>query len=269
MTVDVGRDNCRTTLAAGGGRSASLLGRLRGKFSAGDWLPVVRRLPHPDGRVGLSFDDGPAAEATPVLLEVLRRYDSTATFFVIGERAAAAMGAIEQVVAAGHDVFPHGWRHIRYASVSSDVLIDDLDRTESLLSRLRSRPSPYLVRLPYGSGHTTPRVHRALRRWNPATQIAHWDHLTYDWTLAEGCDNPIDLRRACAAAAARISAAPALIGSILLLHEKPFDVSAPLASQIAPTLAALLLEGLRARGLRGARMVPMASPARIHRYIRG
>lgn len=249
--------------------AANLLGRVRGKLSAGDWLPVVRRLPQADGRVGFSYDDGPAPAVTPALIEVLRRHAITATFFLNGARAAAAMELVGQLVEAGHDVFPHGWHHIRYDAVPADDLLRDLDRTEALLSRLRPTPSPYLVRLPYGAGHTTARVHRALRRWNGATQIAHWDYLTQDWRLADGCTSLDQLRRACAAAAARIVAGPTLPGAILLLHETPFDVTAALAPQIAPVFADLLAARLSERGLRGTRLVPVAAPGMVRRFIRG
>ena len=37
--------------------------------------------------VALSFDDGPHPRFTLQVLEILRRHDATATFFLIGERA--------------------------------------------------------------------------------------------------------------------------------------------------------------------------------------
>jgi peptidoglycan/xylan/chitin deacetylase (PgdA/CDA1 family) len=250
-------------------RGGRLLRRIRGKLSFGAWLPVVRRLPVSAGVVGLSFDDGPVADATPALLDELRRYGATATFFVNGQRAAAAMEVLDRVVADGHDVLPHGWRHIPYGEAASATLIDDIEHCEALLRRLRPTPSPYLVRLPYGSGHMTARLHRALRRWNPATQIAYWEQPTHDWKLADGCADEEDLRRACSVAAKALAERHGLAGSIVVLHEQPFDVTAPLAARIASTLAPLLLDELSARGLRGTRLVPLERPAAIRRFIRG
>jgi peptidoglycan/xylan/chitin deacetylase (PgdA/CDA1 family) len=148
-------------------------------------------------------------------------------------------------------------------------LVADLERCEALLGRLRPKPDPYLVRLPYGAGHMAPRLHRALRAWNPATQIAHWTVLTWDWTIAEGCSSRDQLARACVAAADRIMSLPGLAGSVLLLHEDPFDVGAPLAAEVAPILADRLLSRLRAAGLKGCTMVPIAAPTRLRRYLRG
>ena len=46
--------------------------------------PVLSRLPGSTRRVALTFDDGPNPEATPRILETLRRYDVRATFFLLG-----------------------------------------------------------------------------------------------------------------------------------------------------------------------------------------
>jgi peptidoglycan-N-acetylglucosamine deacetylase len=265
---DVGRGEDLTGRQESG-RIAGMRTRIRGKLSFGAWLPVIWRLEEAGNAVGLTFDDGPSADTTPALLDLLGRHGATATFFVNGQRAAAAMTLIEAIVAGGHDVFPHGWRHVRYDEASSEVLVQDFDRCERLLSRLRPTPSPYLVRLPYGAGHMAAWVHRALRRWNPSTQIAHWELLSRDWALADGCADQADLQQSCAKAAGRIVTTPGLAGSILLLHETPFDVWAPLAGRIAPTLAALLLDELDALGLRAVRLPPLGRMPAFRRFIRG
>jgi peptidoglycan-N-acetylglucosamine deacetylase len=218
-------------------------------------LPEIRRLPVTAREVGLSFDDGPTAETTPLLIGLLRRHEATATFFVTGERAIQATNLLKELVDSGHDVFSHGWQHIRYGSLHSDVLIRDLDRMETMLSRVRPTPSPYLVRLPYGSGHRDPRLHRAIRKWNPDSRIAHWDCVTRDWEFADGCEHEEELRSRCTAAAEHILTRRYIAGSILLLHEKPFDVSAPLNARVAPLLVSALLSRMSELGLRGSRIV--------------
>ena len=98
---------------------ADMRARIRGKLSFGAWLPVIWRLEEAGNAVGLTFDDGPSVETTPALLDLLDRHGATATFFVNGQRAAAAMALIDAIVAGGHDVFPHGWRHVRYDEASA------------------------------------------------------------------------------------------------------------------------------------------------------
>src|SRR5262245_14735413 len=45
-------------------------------------------LPMPARTIALTFDDGPDPRWTPQILDVLRRHNAHATFFVIGSRAA-------------------------------------------------------------------------------------------------------------------------------------------------------------------------------------
>src|SRR5690606_25083184 len=50
-----------------------------------------------DELVALTFDDGPDPESTPQLLDLLARHGARATFFMIGERAAAHPELVSRV----------------------------------------------------------------------------------------------------------------------------------------------------------------------------
>lgn len=69
----------------------------------------------------LTFDDGPHPEYTPRLLDILRRHDARATFFVIGERVAAASGITARITQEGHVLANHTWSHPRMTDVSGEV----------------------------------------------------------------------------------------------------------------------------------------------------
>ena len=234
----------------------AVMWRLRRMIDRGGRLPEIQRLPDTATEIGLSFDDGPTAETTPSLIELLRVHEATATFFLTGERAMAMSELVKALVDAGHDVFSHGWQHIRYGRLRPDIAVRDLDRAEAILSRIRPTPSPYLVRLPYGSGHGDPRLHRAICQWNPESRIANWDYDTRDWEMADGCNDEAQLKITCDKAADRIISHPGITGSILLLHENPYDASAPLSARVAPLLMSALLSRMSERGLRGSRIVP-------------
>lgn len=239
--------------------------RMRRLRDRGSLLPEIRRLPETTTEIGFSFDDGPTPDTTPPLLSVLRQYGATATFFVTGERAARAADLLQDLVRAGHDIFPHGWRHIRYGLEPPEEVVTDLERTEAVLSRVRPAPTPYLVRLPYGSGHRDPRLHRAIRNWNPSAQIAHWNLVTRDWELADECDNEGQLTSRCHAAAEQVMNRRDLPGSILLMHEEPFDVTARLNARVAPLMTSALLSRMSRRGLKGTRLI--VAPERPSRSL--
>jgi peptidoglycan/xylan/chitin deacetylase (PgdA/CDA1 family) len=63
--------------------------------------------------VTLSFDNGPEPEATPAVLDALRRRALRATFFVIGRklRDPARRALAERAHADGHWIGNHSWTH--------------------------------------------------------------------------------------------------------------------------------------------------------------
>jgi peptidoglycan/xylan/chitin deacetylase (PgdA/CDA1 family) len=60
--------------------------------------------------VALTFDDGPAP-ATPQVLDVLKRARVRATFFVVGQNAAANPEMLRRIIADGHALGDHSWSH--------------------------------------------------------------------------------------------------------------------------------------------------------------
>jgi peptidoglycan/xylan/chitin deacetylase (PgdA/CDA1 family) len=57
--------------------------------------------------VALSFDDGPHPAFTPQVLEILKRHEAKATFFLIGERALRYPEVVARIRAEGHEIgFP-------------------------------------------------------------------------------------------------------------------------------------------------------------------
>lgn len=61
--------------------------------------------------VALTFDDGPDPATTPHLLRLLRTHDVPATFFVVGQRAAAYPELIRAILDAGHTIGNHSFNH--------------------------------------------------------------------------------------------------------------------------------------------------------------
>ena len=231
-------------------------------------MPLLRDLPAGGtSEVGLSFDDGPTLETTPGLIDLLRRHGATASFFLTGERVEQAPHLVAALVAAGHDVFAHGWRHVAYADEREHVLHQEMTRTEALLSRFRPTPEPYLIRLPYVSGRRSARMHHTIRAWRPTAQLAFWRFGFEDARLAEGCSDEAELRQRCVAAAAPVLGHPRLPSAILLLHEQPYGGTGPLTAAVSSILAELILVGLARRGLRGVKLRPTRARSRLTRYV--
>ncbi|MFN8579920.1 MAG: polysaccharide deacetylase family protein [Gemmatimonadaceae bacterium] len=95
---------------------------------------VIGRLPSPrDGRIALTFDDGPNPDATPRVLDVLRSYGVPATFFQLGRHVDAWPECAAAVGADGHDIGNHGWAHQKLTWAGPRRAARDvLDGTQSL-----------------------------------------------------------------------------------------------------------------------------------------
>lgn len=61
--------------------------------------------------VWLTIDDGPDPVDTPRALDLLRRYNARATFFLIGRKAAAHPELVRAILAAGHEIGHHTHTH--------------------------------------------------------------------------------------------------------------------------------------------------------------
>jgi peptidoglycan/xylan/chitin deacetylase (PgdA/CDA1 family) len=61
--------------------------------------------------IALSFDDGPNEPYTSQVLDVLKRYDVRATFFVIGSNAERHPDAVRRLAAEGHEIGNHTFDH--------------------------------------------------------------------------------------------------------------------------------------------------------------
>jgi peptidoglycan-N-acetylglucosamine deacetylase len=146
------------------------------------------------GQLALSFDDGPDPVWTGRLLEALRRHSAAATFFVIGERAAAVPEMIEAMVADGHEVALHCQRHVRHSQLSASEIRSDAEQALEALAELGVGPRAW--RTPWGVVTDETRAVAAaldLQLWG-------WSHDTHDWRgddargIVDGVDDqgPLD-----------------------------------------------------------------------------
>lgn len=82
--------------------------------------------------VGLTIDDAPSSE-TGEILDVLKRYDAKATFFIIGSQVAGYEGIFERMRQEGHEVGNHAWRDEPSIRLESEVLKQQMLDVERML----------------------------------------------------------------------------------------------------------------------------------------
>ena len=84
--------------------------------------------------VALTFDDGPDPVNTPRILDVLRDCGVKATFCVVGEKVALYPDVVRRIVAEGHSLCNHTWRHIMQLGGYGPLLIrQDLQLTNDAI----------------------------------------------------------------------------------------------------------------------------------------
>lgn len=99
-------------------------------------------------QIVLSFDDGPDPEITPALLELMRKEDVQASFFLIGDRADAYSDIVRRQIEDGHEVGSHTEQHLHAWRISPIRNLRDIATGIKAISELGG--NGLLFRPPWG-----------------------------------------------------------------------------------------------------------------------
>lgn len=108
-----------------------------------------------DGRpcVALTFDDGPTADHTPRVLEILREKGVKATFFLIGSQAEKQRELVRRMCAEGHRIGNHTYTHpALFCFLSPSRLRAEIDKGQEVIRDICGGASR-LFRSPVGLRH--------------------------------------------------------------------------------------------------------------------
>lgn len=162
--------------------------------------------------VYLTIDDGPNAEITPKMLDILKEYNIKATFFVIGRNIPGNETLMKRIFDEGHAIGVHSYTHdIKYIYENHDNFVNEMNETEGLIEKVIGvRVIP--LRFPGGSSkHLNKELLERLHGLN---------YHVYDWTISAGDGmypkNSPDLIFANATESQYLTKS-----AILLMHTKP------------------------------------------------
>ncbi len=156
-------------------------------IGSGVYLKALCRAESADKVVALTFDDGPDADSTPRVLDLLKRYDVRATFFVVGEQARQNPELIHRMVAEGHTVAGHSYYHLPQSTLwSSQRYTEELFRCNDVVARLTGLRMR-LYRPPFGV--TNPPIARAVK--NLGLIPVGWSVRSLD-TITKNSDRVVD-----------------------------------------------------------------------------
>ncbi|HEY3814477.1 MAG TPA: glycosyltransferase [Caulobacteraceae bacterium] len=98
--------------------------------------------------VALTFDDGPDGRWTPKILDILKRYNAPATFFVIGENMEHRPDIVMREVREGQEIGSHTFTHPNIGQVPLAEAALELNATQRLFQTLTGH-SMRLFRPPF------------------------------------------------------------------------------------------------------------------------
>ena len=107
--------------------------------------------------IALTFDDGPTAQFTAEVLDILRQRQVKATFFLVGEALDRNPALGRQIVARGHELGNHSYSHARLILQPLSTIRQEIERTDRLIRQagyegeIHFRPpnGKKLILLPY------------------------------------------------------------------------------------------------------------------------
>ena len=209
---------------------------------------VIRRsgwVPH---KVALTFDDGPSAEWTPKILDILKQKGVKATFFIVGSNGETNPGLVQRLLAEGHEIGNHTFTHPNLGEASAEVSRLEINATQRLVEALTGR-SMRLFRPPF-FGDAEPTTPNEIAPVKLAQSLGYvtvglrvdpddWQGPPADLIVQRVLDRMTDTN-------------PETRGQIVLLHDAGGDRSR--------TVAALprIIDALRAKGLE---IVPVSALA--------
>ncbi len=205
--------------------------------------PNVRRLPGAAPQVAITIDDGPDAELTPAVLDLLAAHGARASFFCIAERARAQPALLRRIVADGHSVQNHSLRHRHnFSLLGPRGFARELGDAQALLADITG-VRPHAFRAP--AGLRNPLLDPVLHRLG--LHLVSWTRRGFDTREANAGRVLERLSRGLAA------------GDILLLHDghaRRTALGGPVILEILPRL----LQRCQAAGLRTVTLADALPP---------
>ncbi len=197
------------------------------------YLTVVHQGRGPADAVSLTFDDGPDAQWTPLILDILKERGVRATFFMVGANMEKSPDLVNRVINEGHMIGVHTYTHPNIALVSEERARLEFNATQRLLEAITGH-STVLFRPPYNAD-TNPHEPEEIIPIKIAQKMGYF-------TLTEDVDPEDWAKPGVATILERVKEGRLQGGNIVLLHDAGGDRK--------QTVAALpqIIDYLKARG---------------------
>lgn len=165
--------------------------------------------------VYITFDDGPNKN-TYAILDLLKKYNMKATFFVLEDRIISYPDIINRMILEGHSIGLHGQSHEKTVFYSSDSSsLNEINNTKQTLKELTGYNTT-LVRVPYGS--------KPLLTKNQYKNLVNSGYNLWDWNI-DSTDTHKDANMS-SIISNTINSLNEFNNSVVLFHDKKTTVKA-------------------------------------------
>jgi len=175
--------------------------------------------------IALTFDDGPVSSNTTRLLDILKRRNIKATFYVLGNRVKGNQSLVRRMVAEGHELGNHTWTHGKLTNMSDSQVRSELNRNRDAIVSVTGI-KPRTMRPPYGA------LTQRQRNWI----FKEYGYPTILWDV-----DPQDWKKPGVSVVRDRIVSKTRNGSIILLH----DLHSVSVDAVPSTVDALLRKGYK------------------------
>lgn len=144
--------------------------------------------------IAFTFDDGPS-KYTKELLKTLELNDSTATFFMLGNRMKYNEEIVKEVYKSSSEVASHTYSHKNLNKLSKDDILKEINSTSIIFNKITNNNIKY-IRPPYGNYNDTVKSTKfPIILWNidPKDWLVKDSTKVYNSVLKHACDGCIVL----------------------------------------------------------------------------
>lgn len=124
--------------------------------------------------IALTFDDGPS-KYTKQIIDLLKKYNCNATFFVLGNKVKIYKDTIKESISNGNEIGNHSYNHKWLSRLKIEDIKEQINKTQDILKE-EVNYTPILLRPTYGS------VNKKIRS-NTNLEIVLWNVDTLDWKI--------------------------------------------------------------------------------------
>jgi peptidoglycan-N-acetylglucosamine deacetylase len=129
-------------------------------------------IPSKEKTLYLTFDDGPDPVVTPFVLDQLKAYNASATFFCLGKNVEQAPDVYQRIIEERHGVGNHTYSHLNGWKTDDEQYLDDILKAKEVIDSNLFRP-PY--------GRITPFQLKLLQGDNVNLKAVMWSVLSGDF----------------------------------------------------------------------------------------